>query len=336
MIRLFDSGASVTFVPASELNMRVEAALERGDGPDVFMVYAESLPDLAENKKIADLSNYTRTSSIKFDEMLESARRACVYQGKTVATPMFTDVYMLATNRALVPVPPQSIEQLKAEAEKLTKQQMSVFDKLKPNRKSLLFEALLGSYGGEMLNSRKTSLTFTSEEGKKAMDDCIELLKSEPEEPDAIGSGKAAFSVLTAFERNEQSQKFPDADIELSPLFGLDRLQTVAIAINEKSQDKARAFKLLEFLETESAKIAAQYKCYSASKNIKPITAQDVEIVKTLASAAPAPDLCGYESLLKTYIPAAIEKAEKGVPASDALNEAAESARGNIWKGKRE
>ena len=336
MLRLCDSDANVSFVPASELNMRLKDAIERDEAPDVFMTYADALPDMAENKDALDLSNYLPLSNVKTDELTEASRRACAYQGKTWGVPLFADAYMLATNRALVAVPPQTSDQAIAEIGRLRDRGVASFDKLPPEKQSVLFEALLYEKNGDMLNARRTHLTFASPEGAQAMKACTALMKDAAKDNDAIGAGKAAFSVMTAAERRAFAEKYPDAEIELSSLFGYDRLQTVAAAVSADAKDKKRAFRLLEYLQTHSGELAALYKCYAAEKDLQPAVAQDKEAVLRIANARPAPDLCGYASLENTYLPSAIEKAGKGVPASDALHEAQENAKGVIWKGKRE
>ena len=40
MIRNFDSSAYISFVPAKEMNIRIKSAMEKGEGPDVFMMFA--------------------------------------------------------------------------------------------------------------------------------------------------------------------------------------------------------------------------------------------------------------------------------------------------------
>ena len=336
MLRTFDADAYLSFVPANELDSRLQNAMERDEAPDVFMVFSDSLPDLAEEKKLAEIGDRLRLSKIKADELLDSARRACVYQGKSWAAPLFTDVYMLATNRSLVSVAPQTVAQLKDSAKSLEEKGVSSFEKISPQKQSLLFEAALNEHGGKMLNSRMTRLEFVSPEGEAALSDLTEIFKSVDESAEAMGEDKAAYSVMTMLERRAYAAKYPDAEIELSPLLGVDRLQTVALAMSKSCKNQTRAFKILEFLQTESDKISALYKCNSAQKEIKAVDSDDEAAITSLSKALPAPDLCGYEALTLTYIPAAIEKAGKGVPAADCLDEAAKAASSCIWKGKRE
>ena len=336
MIREYDSEAYVSFVPAEDIESRLSGAIERGEAPDVFTVYADMIPDLAENKKLADLTDRLRLGNVKTDEMRDSCRRACVYQGKTWATPLFTDVYMLACNRELVSVAPDTFAQLKELSAELEKKGVKTFEKLSPEKVSLLFEAALDEYGGSMLSSRKTSLEFSSQAGRSALEDLTAILKNSADEEEATGEGKAAFSVLTLSERRARSEKYPDVEIELTPLFGLKRLQTMSVAMGADTKDQKRAYKLVEFLATESDKLCALYKNYSADKNLLPISDEDKSAVLTLESAKAAPDLCGFRALEKTYLPSAVDKSAKGVNAEDCLNEAVSSASPNIWKGKRE
>ena len=247
MLRTFDADAYLSFVPANELDSRLQNAMERDEAPDVFMVFSDSLPDLAEEKKLAEIGDRLRLSKIKADELLDSARRACVYQGKSWAAPLFTDVYMLATNRSLVSVAPQTVAQLKDSAKSLEEKGVSSFEKISPQKQSLLFEAALNEHGGKMLNSRKTRLELVSPEGEAALYAVTEIFKSVDESAEAMGEDKAAYSVMTMLERRAYAAKYPDAEIELSPLLGVDRLQTVALAMSESCKNQTRAFKILEF-----------------------------------------------------------------------------------------
>lgn len=335
LIRHYDSNVYVSFVPEEELDSRLNEAVKRGDSPDVFMLHADAIPDLVEDKKLADLTDRLRVSRVKSDELSDASRRACAYQGKNWAAPLFVDVYMLATNRALVSVPPETALKLKETAGALDEKGISAFEKLSPEKQALLFEAVLGEYGGKMLDSRKTELEFVSDAGKAALGDCAEFI-SKSGEKDDMGDGKAAFSVMTINERREYTDKFPDAEIELAPLFGLKRLKTVAVAVSRDSRDQKRAFGVAEYLQTITEKLAALYKRYPAGKEITPLNDADKDAAVVLSQARPAPDLCGYVSLMKTYLPAAIDKAGKDVNAGDCLSEAAENASDNIWKGKRE
>lgn len=335
LIRHYDSNVYVSFVPEEELDSRLNEAVKRGDSPDVFMLHADAIPDLVEDKKLADLTDRLRVSRVKSDELSDASRRACAYQGKNWAAPLFADVYMLATNRALVSVPPETALKLKETAGALDEKGISAFEKLSPEKQALLFEAVLGEYGGKMLDSRKTELEFVSDAGKAALGDCAEFI-SKSGEKDDMGDGKAAFSVMTINERREYTDKFPDAEIELAPLFGLKRLKTVAVAVSRDSRDQKRAFGVAEYLQTITEKLAALYKRYPAGKEITPLNDADKDAAVVLSQARSAPDLCGYVSLMKTYLPAAIDKAGKDVNAGDCLSEAAENASDNIWKGKRE
>ena len=136
--------------------------------------------------------------------------------------------------------------------------------------------------------------------------------------------------------RSVQAEKHPDSEISLAPLFGLERMQTVILAMNAKSRGQTRLFSVIEFLESNADKFAGLYKTYSSSKNLKSNSHYDNEAVPILSASRPMPDLCGFEALEKTYLPEAIDKASKGVNATDALNESIASASGEIWKGKRE
>ena len=336
MFSKYDSDISVSFVPASELDMRVDEAIKLGKGPDVFMIYGDALPDLAEEKAISDLSARLPLGKVKMDEKLDGAVRASLYQGKTWGVPIFADVYMLALDRSVVSVAPDTVEKLVEVCADLESKGMNTFEKIVPQKKALLFEAMIDKLGGSMLNGSKTKLTYSSEAGEAALDDCVKVFKGESEDKDSLGDGKTAFSIYTTAERKVQAEKHPDSEISLAPLFGLERMQTVLLAANAKTRNQTRLFSVIEFLNSNADKLSVLYKTYSAKKNLKTNSHYDNEAVLILSSARPMPDLCGFEALEKTYLPEAIDKASKGVNIVDSLNESIESASGEIWKGKRE
>lgn len=320
MLRGYDSSALISFVPANEINSRVDAAAEKGECPNVFMYFTDGLPALAENKTVADLSARLSVSHVKSDELLESARRACLYQGKTYGVPAFCDVYMLATNRSLISVPPSTPGELSEKSAELKKGGISPFEKLTPVKQSILFESLLENNGGKLYNPLKTKCAFTNEQGETAIQSCAEYYKTQGE-IDSVGVNESAFSVMTISERNELSQKYPDTEITMSPLFGLNRLQTVSFCMAESSSNQKRDFEIIEFLYSKLDKLSSAYKCYSSKKDITPIRSEDTDIVKYIAQATPAPDIKSYEPLSKVYIPSAIDKVSKGVDPADALKE---------------
>lgn len=354
----FDPRAAVSFVPIEDMTSRLSEAAERNYPPDLILLDCDAIPDMAEDKKLDDLDMRLSVSKVKADLLSDGARRACIYQGKTYGIPMFCDVYMLATDNSLVPTPPDSFSQLKAacagsqessgkaseesggqsespEKAPMKKTPMKKFDKLSPKRQSLLFESALYERGGKMFNSRRIALAFTSEAGSAALEDCAELLKGAAERSESIGDGETAFSVLTTLERRKLSEKYPDADITLSQLPGVNRLQTFALVLGKGAKEGSRAFRTAEFLYENTDKLSKLYRLYPASKEVTPLNG-DEDAVVSLISARPAPDLCGYGSLVSSYLPSAIERAGKGTDPDVLLSEVAEDASANIWRGKRE
>lgn len=337
MIKTYDPDITVSFVPEEEAAIRYKEALLRNNAPDAFMFSADDIPDLAEEKQLLDLSDRLRLSSIHTDECTDGARRACLYQGKSWAVPFFCDAYMLAYDRTLVPLPPQSMAEAEnaVKAAKAEKGDVSSFAPLDAHRAALLFEAIAKENGENMLNGRETKLTVASESGVKAAKAYTALMKDASREQDAFGSGKAAFSVLTAYERAQLKEAHPEAEIGLAPL-PVNRLQTLAVGMSPDSKSKTHVFRLCEFLFEKKDELSASYKRYTAEKDIRPLAPDDEQAVRRTVSARPAPDLCGYKTFTDTYLVSALERIGHGVDEEVALSEAAEQGASVIWKGKRE
>ncbi|MDE7395409.1 MAG: extracellular solute-binding protein, partial [Clostridiales bacterium] len=337
MIKTYDPEITVSFVPEEEAGMRYKEAFLRGKAPDAFMFFADDIPDLAEEKQLLDLSNRLRVSDIHSDEFTDGARRACLYQGKTWAVPFFCDAYMLAYDRTLVSLPPQSMTEVEnaVKAAQAEKGEVASFAPLDARKSALLYESVAKENGEELLNGRETKLTVASEAGVKAAKAYTALMKDASTEKDSFGSGKAAFSVLTAYERAQLKQANPSAEIGLAPL-PVNRLQTLAIGMSPDSKSQTHVFRLCEFLFKKKDELSALYKRYSAEKSIEPLAPDDEQAVRQIASARPAPDLCGYKTFTNTYLISALERIGHGVDAKVALSEAAEQGAAVIWKGKRE
>lgn len=337
IVKEYDSDITVSFVPEKEVGSRYKAAVLRGEAPDAVMLYTDDIPDLAEEKRLLDLSDRVRLSDVKTDECTDGARRACLYQGKTWAVPFFCDVYMLAFDRTLVPLPPQSMTETEnaVKALKAQKKEVSSFGALDAAQKALVYEAIATEKGSRMLNDRKTKLTVASEEGQNAAKAYASLMQDASGEKDAFGTGKAAFSVLTAYERAALKEEQPEAEIGLAPL-AVNRLQTLAIALSDTASQKTHVFRLVEFLYEKRDELAALYKRYTAAKKIEPSVPDDEQAVQLMTTARPAPDLCGYRTFANVYLVSALEQIGKGVDAEAALSEAAKEGAALIWKGKRE
>lgn len=337
LIKTYDPEITVSFLPEEEATMRYKEALERGTAPDAFLFSADDIPDLAEKKHILDLSDRLRLSDVKTDTLTDGARRACLYQGKTWGVPLFCDAYMLAFDRTLVPLPPQSMGETEnaVKAAQAKQKEAASFASLDATRSALLYECLTQEKGGEILNGRETKLTVASKEGIEAANDYASLMKDASRDTDAFGGGKAAFSVLTAYERAQKKKENPTAEIGLAPL-PVNRLQTLALGLSPSAENKTRAFRLCEFLFEHKNELAAVYKRYTAEKDISPLFPDDEQAVRLIVSARPAPDLCGYKTFANTYLVRALEQIGNGVDATAALSEAAAKGAELIWKGKRE
>ena len=336
LVKTYDPEITVSFLPEKEATMRYKDALERGKAPDAFLFSADEIPDLAEDKQLLDLSDRLRLSDIKADTLTDGARRACLYQGKTFAVPFFCDVYMLAFDRTLVPVPPQSMAETEnaVKAAKAKQKDASSFAPVDATRAALLYECISEEKGGALLNGRETKLTVTSKEGIEAANAYASLMKDASKE-ETFGDGKAAFSVLTAYERAQREKENATAQIGLAPL-PVARLQTLALGLSPSSENKTRVFRLLEYLFENKDKLSAVYGRYTAEKDISPRMPDDEQAVRLIVSARPSPDLCGYKTFVNTYLVGALEKIGNGVDAESALSEAAEKGAELIWPGKRE
>ena len=337
LIKTYDPDITVSFLPEAEASMRYKEAFKRGKAPDAFMFSADDIPDMAEEKQLLDLSDRLRLSDIKGDTLVEGARRACLYQGKSWAVPFFCDVYMLAFDRTLVSLPPASMQETEdaVKAVKTEKKETASFSLPDATRAALLYECFAKEKGEDILNGRQTKLTVASKEGVQAAQSYVQLMKDASTEKDAFGSGKAAFSVLTAYERAQRKTENPQTEIGLAPL-PVNRLQTLALGMSPSSENKTNMFRLCEFLFENKDKLSALYKRYTAQKDISPLMPDDEQAVRLITSARPAPDLCGYKTFLNTYLVAALEQIGNGVDAETALTEAAKEGSSIIWQGKRE
>ena len=189
------AGVSVTLlaVPYDAYAAKLEAAIPRDNGPDLFVSPHERLGSYLSNHLVAPAGDAFPESDVaRYDA---KAVDAITYQGTRYAVPLASKCVALYINTKLLPQAPSTLDQL----ERLK-------GKLGPGVSPLVYEAqsvyfhipLLHAYGGKIFDGQ--TYAMVGPEAERAADKAHDLIASGVVPPEASGalvkqlfaSGKAA------------------------------------------------------------------------------------------------------------------------------------------------
>ena len=247
------------FVPFDGLNDKVKAALPEGDGPDLIIFAHDPLGAWSEMGLLEPLSQWTTAA----DEapFLVKTIRALVYRKNLYGLPLAFKSLALYYNKALVPEPPETWDQL------LT----IVAAQRDKGRYGLAYEAprlyfhapWVHGMGGTVLD-RHGRVHADGEASVKAAALARELVKKYKVTPisattatvsEAFNRGKAAMVVNGPWMRGDIK---PKIDYGVAPLPKLPTgkparpfLTVEAVFMNKRSKHKKAAFEIMRWLATD-------------------------------------------------------------------------------------
>ncbi len=281
-----ETGAKVdvTFVDYTNLSPKLNAAFAAGSAPDVFGHGAAAVADFVKNDRIEPLDDDVAKLSASDRKDLADALAGAKVDGKQYMIPLQMQGWLLMYNKkdfteaGLDPAtPPTTWEDVKADAEKLTKRDGSG----KITRSGLLlqteatgrqqsFATLIASAGGSQLNTKGTKASFDSAAGVKALQYFVSLYQgsdavaanlgqdylNQPTAQQPLVTGDAAMTIQTAQGASKIAAAYPDGDwgIIQPPKFeGQSEGYAFGgsgpgMMINKDSKNKTLAWKFIEFM----------------------------------------------------------------------------------------
>jgi arabinogalactan oligomer / maltooligosaccharide transport system substrate-binding protein len=186
-------------VPSDAIADKISAAVPRGKGPDLFIFGHDRLGGWVESGNTIAALDFFLEEDFKAN-FLPNMFEAVTYKGATWALPFNYKSIALLYNKALVPTPPKTIEELEALGTKLTDQARGRFGIVYAYDDFFFHAALMNGFGGGPFDQRG-SLTLNSA-ANIAASDLVQRWKRDlailPNDPTAslvsslFNSGRAA------------------------------------------------------------------------------------------------------------------------------------------------
>lgn len=258
-------------VPSDAIADKISAAVPRGKGPDLFIFGHDRLGGWVESGNTIAALDFFLEDEFKAG-FLPNMFEATTYKGATWALPFNYKSITLLYNKALVPVPPKTVEEMEAMSQKLTNQARGRFGMVYAYDDFFFHAALMNGYGGGPFDATG-KLILNSPENIRASD-LVQRWKRDlailPDDPTAslvsslFNSGRAAMIFNGPWFLGEISDKIdygaavlPSITAAggrpLSPFMAVE-----AIFISAGTHDQAEAWAFAKFLTSlEAAKIMA-------------------------------------------------------------------------------
>ena len=139
-------------IPYGSFVDKLNAALPRGQGPDLFLFAHDRVGDWAESGVLEPIEFWTNEATVRrfFPKTLE----ALTYEGSLYGLPMAFKTCALYYNRKLVETPPSTTKQMIFMAQSLTNLPERRFGLAYENTKLFYHSAWLHGYGGRVFDDR--------------------------------------------------------------------------------------------------------------------------------------------------------------------------------------
>jgi arabinogalactan oligomer / maltooligosaccharide transport system substrate-binding protein len=258
-------------IPSDAIADKISAAVPRGKGPDLFIFGHDRLGGWVESGKTIAPLDFFLDETIKA-EFLPNMFEAVTYRNAVWALPFNYKSIALLYNKALVPVPPKTTDELEAMATKLTDQARGRFGVVYAYDDFFFHAALMNGYGGGAFNKA----------GKLTLDDPANIKASNlvqhwrrdlailPDDPTAslvsslFNSGRAAMIFNGPWFLGEISPQIDYGAAVLPSLSGAEGrpmapyMAVEAVFVCAGTHDQSEAWAFARFLTSlEAAKIMA-------------------------------------------------------------------------------
>jgi len=358
----------LTFVDWTDMSPKLNAAFAAGSAPDVFGHGPAAAADFAANDRILDLDDYVKKMSETDRKDLAGALPGGQVDGKQYLMPLSLQGSLIVYDAdafreaGINPdTPPETWDEARAVAEKLTKRdqsgQITRSGLLLPSAavtREQSFLTLLSGKGGSLLNKEGTEATLNSTEGVAALEFFAGLYTGQnavsanlgqdysalPPAQQPIVQGTAAMTELPAGSGAVASvlKAAPGRDLRIMPALSFDSKSPAAfggagpgLMINKDSKAADLAWKFIAYMM--SAEVSTEYTKAAGAMPVR-ASAQDSDyaknspLVKTFLSQAehfvPNPNVVGWVQI-RDELDKHLEQAlNQRVSAKDALQGAAD------------
>jgi multiple sugar transport system substrate-binding protein len=169
------------FVNNDRALQKLTVALQGGEPPDITYQYGSSLPQLAAAPGIVDLTEWTQQPDVNWDDFVEGAREAAIFENKVLGVPALIDNLAIVYNKDLFdeagldyPNDQWTWDDFRAAAKALTDPVTKQFGFSYPMDGSedtvWHYDPLLWQNGGSILTEDESQAAFNSPEAVEALE----------------------------------------------------------------------------------------------------------------------------------------------------------------------
>jgi len=255
-------------VPYDAFPDKITAAIPRGHGPDLFIFAHDRVGDWAESRIIEPIEFWITEKHA--DRFLFKAIDALCYGDSLYGLPMAFKSTALYYNKALIPVPPTTTDELVALGRKHTHREQGRFGLVYDNNKLYFHAPWLFGFGGAIFDA-KGRLVVHTPEATAALAFARRLGGPDgiiPPEPSTtltttlFNQGKAAMAISGPWMLGEIDQK--QIQVGVAPLPRVSRtgkpaspfLGAEGLMLSSRCKQKSAAFRAMTFLTSDAVAIA--------------------------------------------------------------------------------
>jgi multiple sugar transport system substrate-binding protein len=355
----------VTYVDWAELSPKLNAAFAAGTAPDIIGHGVAATADLVHNDRILDLTPYLDKMPAADRQDMNAALTGGTVNGKQYTMPLVTTIRLVVYSGAdfkgagLNPdQPPQTWEEVKTAAEKLTKRSGGKISRAglvvpsDPIGAEQVFATLLWSGGGQLLSEDGKKATLNSPEGTAALqyyaglyngpaavDNTLGATPNSSPAQQPIVTGKASMQLSGAGDIKKYQAAAPDRDLRLMAPPGFAGKPGKAfggaangLMINKDSKNPDLAWKFIQNMVAAETSVkyaeALGVLPIRASAASSPYVSANAEVkkaVEALPSTVPNPNVPGWTQMrdaIGKQIELALHgKTDPGKALTDAVSE---------------
>lgn len=246
---------------------KLQTEIASNTAPDIFYLDSMPAPQLMSSGVLEPLDDYIKKNNVDVNDFESSLLSAFQWQGKTYGLPKDFNTLALFYNKDMfkaagINEPPKTWDELKADAQKLTKNGVKG---LVLSSDLARFEAFINQNGGSVYKDGKVTLNLP--ENAQALDFYTGLITKDKvaDTPQNLGAGwngdafaakKAAMAIEGGWMIPFLKDKAPDLNYGIAELPAGKQKSTMAFTVayvmSKDSKHKDEAFKLIEFLTGKS------------------------------------------------------------------------------------
>jgi len=332
--------AELVMVPKDDFNVKLQTAVAAGAGPDASIIDQPLVATYASQGALLSLDGYI--SQEEKDEFVPGALETNYYKGELFGLPLDFVCVALYYNKALVPNPPETWDELLAIAEEVSDPDNNIAAIQIPGGGygAWIWPAFVAAAGGTMLNEDQTEAAFNNEAGQAALQLWVDLIELSPknirEAGDAFPAGHLAFLVSGPWEYEGWRANYPDFKdygITLIPMKTqyATNIGGQNLVAYSSSKNPDAAVELLKFLTTDEIQSIPKilFEGNPSKKALKDLYKDDPDhqvFSDQLQYATARPAVVNWIKINDEVVATAIDRAFAGESVKQVLDEAAEQA----------